>query len=159
MARFLKGNHRGEGLRVAVVVARFNEFVTSRLLDGALEGLKSHGVGSRDIVVVWVPGCFEIPPVAERLAQRGDCDAIVCLGAVIRHETDHYRYVAEQAAMGVASVARETEIPVIFGVLTTDTDEQALARAGGEEGNKGYDAALAAIEMASVLAMVEEIHD
>ncbi|MBI4338695.1 MAG: 6,7-dimethyl-8-ribityllumazine synthase [Chloroflexi bacterium] len=156
MAQVLKGNLRGEGLRVGIVVARFNEHVTSKLLEGALSGLKSHGVEDEDIVVVWVPGSFEIPTIAERLAQRGDFDAVVCLGAVIKHETDHYYYVAREAARGIASVARESEAPVIFGVLTTENDQQALERAGGKEGNKGYDSALAAIEMVNVLRLVEE---
>ena len=157
MAQILNGNLQGDSIRIGIVVARFNEHITSKLLDGALAGLKSNGVASPDIIVVWVPGSFEIPPVAERLAQRGDFDAIICLGAVIRHETDHYYYVADQAASGIASVARESEIPVIFGILTCDSDEQALERAGGKEGNKGLDSALAAIEMASIVRILDEL--
>jgi len=157
MVRELKGHLQGRGLRIGIVVSRFNEPVTSRLLQGAREGLSAHGVRDEDVTVAWVPGSFEIPLVAKRLAQRGDFDAVICLGAVIRHETDHYRYVAEQAARGIADVGRETGVPVIFGVLTTDTEEQAMARAGGKEGNKGYDAALAAIEMANLLRLVNRI--
>ncbi|MBI2172301.1 MAG: 6,7-dimethyl-8-ribityllumazine synthase [Chloroflexi bacterium] len=157
MPQVLKGHQQGDGLRIGIVVARFNEHITSRLLQGALEGLLAHGVLDEDIVVVWVPGSFEIPAVAEQLAQRGDFDAVICLGAVVKHETDHYYYVAAEAARGIASVARESEAPVIFGVLTTENDQQALERAGGKEGNKGLDAALAAIEMVNVLRQVEEI--
>ncbi|MBI4310268.1 MAG: 6,7-dimethyl-8-ribityllumazine synthase [Chloroflexi bacterium] len=157
MTQIIKGHLQGEGMRVGIVVARFNEHITSKLLQGALEGLKAHSVAHEDIVVVWVPGSFELPSVAERLAQRGDFDAIICLGAVVKHETDHYYYVAGEAARGIAGVARESEVPVIFGVLTTENDEQALERAGGKEGNKGHDAALAAIEMVNVLRLVEEV--
>ncbi len=151
MGRELKGNLQGAGLRIGIVVARFNESVTSNLLQGALEGLATHGVHDSDVTVTWVPGSFEIAFVAKRLAKSGSVDAVVCLGAVIRHETDHYRYVAGEAARGIAEVGRETGIPTIFGVLTTDNEAQALERAGGTEGNKGYDAALAAIEMVSLL--------
>ena len=155
--RELKGHLQGKGLRIGIVVSRFNEPVTSRLLQGAKEGLSEHGVRDQDVTVAWVPGSFEIPLVAKRLAQRGDFDAVICLGAVIRHETDHYRYVAEQAARGIADVGRETGVPMIFGVLTTDTEEQAMERAGGKQGNKGYDATLAAIEMANLLRLVDRI--
>lgn len=147
----LKGSLQGQGLRIAIVVARFNEFVTSRLLQGAREALAQHGVRPQDITVVWAPGSFETPLVAQKLAQQGTVDAVVCLGAVIRGETAHFEYVAGEAARGIASVARKTGVPVLFGVLTTDTLDQALDRAGGKLGNKGYDAALAAIEMANLL--------
>ncbi|MBI4201877.1 MAG: 6,7-dimethyl-8-ribityllumazine synthase [Chloroflexi bacterium] len=157
MAQVLKGHLHGEDMRIGIVVARFNEHITSKLLEGALEGLKSHGVASSDIVVVWVPGSFELASIAERLAQQGDFDAVICLGAVVKHETDHYYYVATEAARGIASVARESEVPVIFGVLTCENDQQALERAGGKEGNKGTDAALAAIEMANLLKLVDEL--
>ena len=156
MVRELKGNLQGAGLRIGIVVARFNEPVTSNLLRGALEGLAAHGVNDSDVTVVWVPGSFEIATVAKRLAEGGSVDAVVCLGAVIRHETDHYRYVAGEAARGIAEVGRETGIPTIFGVLTTDNEAQALERAGGTEGNKGYDAALAAIEMVSLLQQIDK---
>ncbi len=157
MPQTFKGHQRGDGMRIAIVIARFNEHITAKLLQGALDGLKSHGVEDEDTVVVWVPGSFELPSVAERLAQRGDMDAVICLGAVVKHETDHYYYVASEAARGIASVARESEVPIIFGVLTCENDQQALERAGGKEGNKGTDSALAAIEMVNVLRQMEEI--
>lgn len=154
LGRELQGSLEGMGLRVAIVVSRFNERVTSKLLQGAKDALANYGVRDQDVLVAWVPGSFEIPIVAKRMAARGDVDAVVCLGAVIRHETDHYFYVASEAARGIAEVGRETGIPVAFGVLTTDTEEQALERAGGSEGNRGYDAARAAIEMANLLRML-----
>lgn len=157
MPQTVKGHLRGDGMRIGVIVARFNEHITSKLLQGALEGLKTHGVDDGDIVVIHVPGSFELPTIAERLAQQGDLDAVICLGAVVKHETDHYYYVASEAARGIASVARESEVPVIFGVLTCDNDQQALERAGGKEGNKGTDSALAAIEMVNVLRQIEEL--
>ena len=151
MVRELRGSHNGNGLQIAIVVSRFNEAVTSKLLQGALDGLFSHGVLEQDITVAWVPGSFEIPVVAQNLTDTGEFDAIICLGAVIRHETDHHFYVAREATNGIASVSRESGVPTIFGVLTTDSEEQAMARAGGNEGNRGYDAALAAIEMATLM--------
>ena len=151
MVRELKGNHNGNGLHIAVVVACFNETVTSKLLQGALDGLSSHGVLEQDITVAWAPGSFELPVIAQNLIDTGEFDAVICLGAVIRHETDHHLYVAREATHGIASVSRETGVPTIFGILTTDSEEQAMARAGGKEGNRGYDAALAAIEMATLM--------
>ena len=151
MVRELKGNHNGNGLHIAIVVARFNETVTSKLLQGALDGLSSHDVLEQDITVAWVPGSFELPIAAQNLIDTGEFDAVICLGAVIRHETDHHLYVAREATSGIAGVSRETGVPTIFGVLTTDNEEQAMARAGGKEGNRGYDAALAAIEMATLM--------
>ncbi|MCL0044033.1 6,7-dimethyl-8-ribityllumazine synthase [Dehalococcoidia bacterium] len=151
MPKELRGHLEGKGLRILIVVARFNESVTSKLLVGAIEGLTAHGVLDSDITVVWVPGAFEIPFIAESMARTHH--AVVCLGAVIRHETDHYRYVAEETARGIAKLARKSGVPAIFGVLTTDSIQQAIERAGGKEGNKGYDVALAAIEMANLLAM------
>ena len=155
MGQELRGGLHGKGFHVAIVVSRFNEFVSSRLLQGAMEGLTAHGVQDQDVTVAWVPGAFEIPQTARRLAQRGGLDAIVCLGVVIRHETDHYHYIATEAARGIADVGREAGLPVAFGVLTTDTEEQAMERAGGKKGNKGYDAALTAIEMANLLRLVD----
>ena len=155
MPQELQGGLQGTVLRIAIVVSRFNQSITSRLLQGALEGLAAHGVQDQNVTVAWVPGSFEIPQAAKRLAESGTFDAVVCLGAVIRHQTDHYRYVAQVAAMGIAEVARETGVPVVFGVLTTENEEQALERAGGKEGNKGYDAALAAIEMANLFRLVD----
>jgi 6,7-dimethyl-8-ribityllumazine synthase len=136
---------------VAIAVARFNELVTGELLRGALDCLRAKGVDEDDLVVAWVPGAFELPLVAGRLAGSGGYDAVICLGAVIRGETPHFDHVAEQAASGIRVVAQETGVPVIFGVLTTDTLDQAMDRAGGKHGNKGWDAAMAAIETASVL--------
>ena len=143
-----RGEPVGHGRRVAVVVARFHEAVTSKLLAGAQDGLRSRGV---DVDVAWVPGAFEIPVVAKRFATTGRYDAVICLGAVVRGETAHFDLVAGEAARGVAAVARETGVPVIFEVLATDTLEQAEARAGGADGNKGWDAAQAALEVADLL--------
>ncbi len=151
MAREYSGGIQGQGLRVAIVVARFNEFVTRKLLQGALAALERHGVRDEDIAVSWVPGSFEIPLVARTQALSGKFDAVVCLGAVIRGETAHFDHVAGQAASGIARASQESGVPVIFGVLTTDTVEQAINRAGGKSGNNGYDAAVAAIEMADLM--------
>jgi 6,7-dimethyl-8-ribityllumazine synthase len=137
--------------RFAVVAARFNQSVVDHLVEGAKEGFKSSGVAQESIDLIWVPGSFEIPLVAKRLAASGKYLAVVCLGAVIRGDTDHYEYVAGEAARGIAQASMTTGVPVIFGILTCATEEQALDRAGGKEGNKGYDAALAAIEMANLL--------
>jgi 6,7-dimethyl-8-ribityllumazine synthase len=146
----------GHRRRIAIVVARFNEFVTSRLRDGARDALRKHGVGDEDVVELWVPGAFEIPVVARALARSGGVDAIVCLGAVIRGETPHFAYVAGECARGIADVARDTGVPATFGVLTTETAEQARERAGGKLGNKGWDAAVAALDVAATLASVRE---
>jgi len=134
-----------------VVVSRFNELITRQLLEGARDGLRRHGADEETLSVVWVPGAFEIPPVAQRLARSGAFDAVVCLGAVIRGATPHFDHVANQTAAGIARAAQETGVPVIFGILTTDTIEQAIERAGTKAGNKGFDAAVAAIEMANLL--------
>ncbi|HYY09244.1 MAG TPA: 6,7-dimethyl-8-ribityllumazine synthase [Actinomycetota bacterium] len=146
-----RGEPAGHGRRIAIVVARFHEAVTSRLLSGALDGLRARGVDVDDVDVAWVPGAFEIPVVAKRFATTGRYDAVICLGAVVRGETAHFDLVAGEAARGVATVARETGVPAIFEVLATETLEQAEARAGGAHGNKGWDAAHAALEMADVL--------
>ena len=151
MGRTFEGTLLGSGLRFGIVVSRFNEFITRRLLEGALDGLRRHGVEEDAVDVAWVPGSLEIPVVARRLAQSGQYDAVICLGAVIRGATAHFDYVAGGAANGIASVALETGVPVIFGVITTDTIEQAIERAGTKAGNKGYDAALSAIEMANLM--------
>jgi 6,7-dimethyl-8-ribityllumazine synthase len=147
----ISGDLDGRGLRVAVVCGRFNDLITERLLAGCRDGLVRHGTGEDDITVVWVPGSFEIPLAAQQAARSGRYDAVVCLGAVIRGATDHYEHVAGQAAAGIARAGMETGVPVIFGVLTTDTIEQAIERAGTKAGNKGYDAAVAAIETVNVL--------
>jgi len=155
VAKTIEGTLDGGSGRFAVVVARFNDFVTSRLKDGALQALEDHGVPADHIDVVLVPGAFEIPLAARRVADTGRYAAVICLGAVIRGGTPHFEYVAGECARGIADVGAQTGVPAIFGVLTTDTAEQALARAGGEAGHKGRDAALAALEMASVLGKLE----
>ncbi len=146
----------GQGLRVAVVAARFNEFVTRQLLTGALETLAHHGVRDEDISLAWVPGSFELPVVAKALGQSGQYDAIICLGAVIRGETDHYEMVANQAASGISAAGRETGVPTIFGVLTTENMDQAINRAGGKSGNLGSNAAMAAIETARLVKSIQQ---
>jgi 6,7-dimethyl-8-ribityllumazine synthase len=146
----IEGALDGAGLRVCVVVARWNEFVTRKLLEGAVATLHERGLREADVTVAWVPGAFEVPTAAKWAASSGNFDAIICLGAVIRGETAHFEYVAGGAAEGIAAVSRETGVPVIFGVLTVESVEQALARAGGKDGHKGSESALAAIEMASL---------
>jgi len=146
-----RGEPIGEGRRIAVIVARFHEHVTANLLEGALAGLRSHGVADEAVDVAWVPGAFEIALVAKRMASTGTYDAVICLGAIVRGETAHFDLIAAEAARGVAAVGRETGVPVIFEVLATETLAQAEARAGGSHGNKGWDAAEAALEMADLL--------
>ena len=153
----IEGDHQGHGLRIALVAARFNQFITNLLLDGARSGLSTHGVREEDTVVLRVPGAFELPLIAKTLAGSGRYDAVVCLGSVIRGETTHYDLVSGQAASGVASVSLETEVPVIFGVLTTENIDQAINRAGGKMGNVGYDAALSAIEMANLMRQARNL--
>lgn len=144
----------GPGLRVGVVVARFNDFVTRPLLTGALETLERHGVTDAAITVAWVPGAFELPVIAKAMAQSGRYDAVICLGAVLRGETDHYEMVAGQAARGIAAVGLDTGVPAIFGVLTADNMDQAINRAGGKSGNIGSNAAAAAVETARLLQAI-----
>jgi 6,7-dimethyl-8-ribityllumazine synthase len=146
-----EGELSGRGRRIAIVASRFNDVVTSRLVDGALAALRRHGVADDDVEVAWTPGAFEIPLIAQRLAGSAGFDAVVCLGAVIRGDTAHFEYVAGEAASGIQRVALETGVPCIFGVLTTESLEQALDRAGGKHGNKGWEAATAALEMAGLL--------
>ncbi|MEN6626202.1 MAG: 6,7-dimethyl-8-ribityllumazine synthase [Candidatus Sumerlaeia bacterium] len=150
MTNKIQGNLEAKGLRVAIVAARFNEFIVSRLVDGAIDALVRHGASEDEITVMWTPGSFEIPPVARKAAESGRFDAVICLGAVIRGGTDHYQFIAAEAAKGIAHVAYEAPIPVIFGVLTTDSIEQAVERAGTKMGNKGAEAAMAAIEMVNL---------
>mgnify|MGYP002836740086 FL=1 len=145
----------GSGLRVAIVVARFNEFVTRRLLEGALDTLTRNGVADSDISISWVPGSFELPVIAKSYGQTGRFDAVICLGAVIKGETDHYEMVAGQAAAGISAAGRETGVPTIFGVLTTDNMEQAINRAGGKSGNLGSNSAEAAIETARLIQAIK----
>ncbi len=146
-----EGKLIAQGLKFGIIVGRFNEFITGKLLGGALDGLKRHGVEEADIEIAWVPGAFEIPLVAKKMAKSGKYDGVICLGTVIRGATPHFDYVASEVSKGVAHVTLETEVPVIFGVLTTDSIEQAIERAGTKAGNKGYDAAMTAIEMANLL--------
>lgn len=154
MPRHFKGEPSGDGLRIGVALARFNQAVTDRLLAGALEALGKHGVADDAIDVATVPGAFELPLCAQRMASTGRYDALVCLGAVVRGETPHFDFVAGEAARGLADVARAQDLPIGFGVLTADTMAQALERAGGTRGNKGYEAAVTALEMVQVLRAV-----
>jgi 6,7-dimethyl-8-ribityllumazine synthase len=155
VSRTFEGNLSGQGLSLAIVVSRFNRLVTERLLAGAHDALARLGVDQEKVDVAWVPGSLELPLAARRLAERGRYDAIICLGAVIRGETPHFDYVASQAAAGISRVALDSGVPTIFGVVTANTLEQALERAGGKAGNKGYDAVVTAIEMANLLEQVE----
>jgi 6,7-dimethyl-8-ribityllumazine synthase len=147
----LEGKLAGEGLKIALVVSRFNSFITERLLDGAMDCLRRHGVADTGLTVVRVPGAWEIPLVAKKLAQAGGHDAIICLGAVIRGATPHFDYVAAEVSKGIAQVSLESGVPILFGILTTDTLEQAVERAGSKAGNKGYAAAEAALELVNLL--------
>lgn len=150
-----KGRLIASKARIGIVVARFNDLVTKSLLNGALEAFERFGIPQNHITIAWVPGSFEIPLIAKQLAQTGQVDAIICLGAVIRGATPHFEYVANQAASGIANVSLETQIPVIFGILTTDTIEQAIERAGTKAGNKGFDAAQTALEMVDLLQQIK----
>lgn len=147
----LEGKLVAEGIKVGIVVGRFNEFIGSKLLGGAVDGLVRHGVDEDDITVAWVPGAFEIPLIAKKMAATEKYDAIICLGAVIRGATSHYDYVCNEVSKGIASVSLESGIPVLFGVVTTDNIEQAIERAGTKAGNKGYDCALSAVEMVNLI--------
>lgn len=149
--KVLEGNVVASGIKVGIVAARFNEFIVSKLVSGAEDACIRHGVNSDDIELAWVPGAFEIPLVAKKMAKSGKYDAVICLGAVIKGATSHYDYVCAEVSKGVASVSLETELPVIFGVLTTDNIEQAIERAGTKAGNKGYDVACTAIEMVNLM--------
>ncbi|WP_432662366.1 6,7-dimethyl-8-ribityllumazine synthase [Wukongibacter baidiensis] len=149
--KIYEGKLISEGQKFGIIVGRFNEFIGSKLLGGALDGLKRHGVKEEDIEMVWVPGAFEIPLVAKKMAEGKKYDAVICLGAVIRGATPHFDYVSSEVSKGVASVSLDTGVPVVFGVLTTDTIEQAIERSGTKAGNKGYEAAVTAIEMANLL--------
>ena len=152
----LEGKLIAKGMRVGIVAARFNEFITSKLLSGALDGLLRHDIDGDDIHVAWVPGAFEIPLAASKMAKSGKYDAVICLGAVIRGSTSHYDYVCNEVSKGVAAVGLETGVPVLFGVLTTENIEQAIERAGTKAGNKGYDCALSAIEMVNLIREIED---
>lgn len=147
----IEGNLIAEGLHIGIVSSRFNDFIVSHLLSGAIDGLKRHGAADDDITSVWVPGAFEIPLIAEKMAASQKYDAIICLGAVIRGSTSHYDYVCSEVSKGIAHASMSAKIPVIFGIVTTENIEQAIERAGTKAGNKGYDAALSAIEMANLM--------
>ena len=150
-----EGKLVAQNMKVAIVAARFNEFITSKLIGGAMDGLTRHGVAEEDISLAWVPGAFEIPLVASKLAKSGKYDAVICLGAVIRGSTSHYDLVCNEVAKGIAQVSLASEVPVLFGVVTTDTIEQAIERAGTKAGNKGYDCALSAVEMVNLIREIE----
>jgi len=154
MSQVIEGKIEGSGKRFGIVVARFNDFITKKLLEGAEKTLIEKGVSPEEIVVAWVPGSFEIPFAAKKLATLKKCDAVICLGALIRGETTHFDFIAHATSMGIEQVSRETGIPLIFGVLTTDNVEQALDRVGGNTGHKGEEAALTAIEMAHLNAQL-----
>lgn len=151
MAKRYEGSLIGKDLKFGIVISRFNELVTNRLLDGACDAFVRHGVNEQDIDIAWTPGCFEIPLVAKRLAQTGKYQAIVCLGAVIRGGTPHFEYIAAEVNRGISRVSLDTGVPVIQGIITADTLEQAIERAGAKEGNRGFAAAMGAIEMANLV--------
>lgn len=153
--RTIEGKLVSKSIRVGIVAARFNEFITSKLLGGARDGLLRHDVRDEDIDLAWVPGAFEIPLIASKMAKSGKYDAVICLGAVIRGATSHYDYVCNEVSKGIATVSLESGIPVLFGVLTTENIEQAIERAGTKAGNKGYDCALSAIEMVNLIRELE----
>ncbi|EJF38455.1 6,7-dimethyl-8-ribityllumazine synthase [Clostridium sp. MSTE9] len=151
-----EGKLVSRNIRIGIVAARFNEFITSKLLSGALDGLKRHEVGEGDIDIAWVPGAFEIPLIASKMAKSAKYDAVICLGAVIRGSTSHYDYVCSEVSKGIAHVSLHSDIPVMFGVLTTENIEQAIERAGTKAGNKGFDCAVGAIEMVNLIREIEE---
>ncbi len=155
MPRVLEGQLSAEGLKFGIIVSRFNDFISSRLVEGAMDALLRHGATEEQVSVIKVPGAFEIPLTAKKLAESGRYDAVICLGAVIRGSTPHFDYVAAEVSKGIASVSLESRIPVTFGVLTTDNLEQAIERAGSKSGNKGYDGAMAAIEMVNLFKELE----
>lgn len=151
-----KGKITGEGLKFGIVVSRYNEFITNRLLEGALDALRRHGTKEEDIEIAWVPGSFEIPAVVSRMLKQNKFNAIICLGAVIRGATPHYELVSGQVARGVATLAVQADVPVIFGVVTADTLEQAIERAGTKVGNRGWDAAISAMEMVNLYSQIKD---
>lgn len=153
--KVLEGNLVAEGLKIGIVAARFNEFIVSKLIGGAEDALKRHGVRKEDIELAWVPGAFEIPLIAQKMANSKKYDAVICLGAVIKGATSHYDYVCAEVSKGIATVSLNSNIPVMFGVLTTDSIEQAIERAGTKAGNKGFDVAVSAIEMCNVIKTLE----
>lgn len=152
--KIIEGELQGKGLKFGIVISRFNEFITSKLLDGARDALMRHGVKEEDIEIAKVPGSFEIPLVAKRMALKQTCNAIICLGTIIRGATPHFEYIAAEVSKGIATVMMETGVPIAFGIITSDTIEQAVERAGTKSGNKGWDAAISAIEMAQLLKKI-----
>ncbi|WP_431028956.1 6,7-dimethyl-8-ribityllumazine synthase [Lysinibacillus sp. LZ02] len=154
MGQIFEAQLIGTELKIGIVVGRFNEFITGKLLDGAMDGLKRHGVAEENIDIAWVPGAFEVPLIAKKMAEANKYDAIIGLGTVIRGSTTHYDYVCNEAAKGIASVGLSTGVPIIFGIVTTETIEQAIERAGTKVGNKGYDSAVSAIEMANLSKLI-----
>lgn len=155
MSTVFEGNVTGEGRTFGIVVSRFNEFVSLRLLEGAMDCLRRHGTAVDDITIAWVPGAFDIPGIAKRMGDSGKFDAVLCLGAVIRGATPHFDYVAAEAAKGVAQAGMSTGVPVVFGVITSDTLEQAVERAGSKAGNRGWDAAVSAMELADLVSRLD----
>lgn len=155
MYKVVEGNMIAKGKKFGVVASRFNDFVTKELISGCIDTLVRHGVEDKDVAVTWVPGAFEIPLVAQRIAKSKSCDAVICLGTVIRGSTPHFDYIASEVSKGIAKVSLDTGVPVIFGIITADTIEQAVERAGTKDGNKGRDAALSAIEMANLLSQIK----
>ena len=154
MPKIIEGKIIAKGLRFGIVASRFNDFICGKLIEGALDALKRSGADEKDISIIRVPGAFEIPIAAKKLAKSGNCDAIICLGAVIRGATPHFEYISSEVSKGIASVTLETEMPVAFGIITSDTIEQAIERAGTKSGNKGWDAAISAIEMANLFKLL-----
>ena len=152
--KIIEGKLVSDGVKVAIVASRFNEFIVSKLIEGARDGLLRHDVAEENISLAWVPGAFEIPVVAKKLAESGKYDAVICVGAVIRGATTHYDYVCAEVSKGIATVSMQTGVPVMFGILTTDTIQQAMERAGTKAGNKGYDCALGAIEMVNLMKQI-----
>ncbi|MCL2295293.1 MAG: 6,7-dimethyl-8-ribityllumazine synthase [Spirochaetes bacterium] len=150
-----EGKFSGKGVRVGIVAARFNELIVSKLIEGALDALRRHDANEDDISIAWVPGAFEIPTVASKMVKSGKYDVVICLGAVIRGSTTHYDYVCSEVSKGIASISLNSGVPVIFGIVTTENIEQAIERAGTKSGNKGFDAALSALEMVSLLKSLE----
>ena len=155
MSKVIEGNLIAKGRKFSIVASRFNDFMTKELVSGCVDTLVRHGVLDQDLTIAWVPGAFEIPTVAQRLAKTKAYDAVICLGTVIRGATPHFDYIASEVAKGIAKVSSDTGIPVIFGVITADTIEQAVERSGAKDGNKGRDAALSAIEMANILEKIK----
>lgn len=155
MAKVIEGNLIAKGKKFGIIASRFNDFITKELISGCLDALVRHGADDQDVVLTWVPGAFEIPTVAQRLAKSKSYDALICLGTVIRGSTPHFDYIASEVTKGIARVSQDTGLPVIFGVITADTIEQAIERAGTKEGNKGRDAALNAIEMANLMDRIK----